>query len=85
MTVAMAFPYSVALHPSYMKMEITMKHTSTCLQVMLLALVCWNTAVAEEEFQDIEIETIQAGDGFITSEKFVEMLYQDLSRQNPAG
>jgi len=25
------------------------------------------------------------GDGFITSEKFVEMLYQDLSRQNPAG
>ena len=40
-----------------------MKHTGTLLQVMLLALACSHTAIAEEPFKDVEINTIQAGDG----------------------
>ena len=40
-----------------------MKHTGTLLQVMLLALACLNTAIAEEPFKDVEINTIKAGDG----------------------
>lgn len=37
--------------------------TGRFLQIIVLSLACGHTAVAEEEFQDIEIETIQAGDG----------------------
>jgi len=33
------------------------------LQIILLALTCWNTAVADDQFKDIEIKTLQAGDG----------------------
>ena len=40
-----------------------MKHTGRLLQVMLLALACLNTAIAEEQFKDVEIKSIKAGDG----------------------
>jgi len=37
--------------------------TGRFLQTIVLALVCWNTAAAEEPFKDVEIKTIKAGDG----------------------
>ena len=40
-----------------------MKHTGTILQVMLLVLAYSHTAIAEEQFKDVKIKTIKAGDG----------------------
>jgi cyclase len=47
------------------KMEDTMNRnfTGSLLQTILLALACCHTAVAEEQFKDVEIKSIKAADG----------------------
>jgi glyoxylase-like metal-dependent hydrolase (beta-lactamase superfamily II) len=37
--------------------------TGRFLQIIVLALVCCHTAIAEEQFKDVEIKSIKAGDG----------------------
>ena len=37
--------------------------TGRFLQITVLALACCHTAIAEEQFKDVEIKTIKAGDG----------------------
>ena len=46
-------------------MENSMNHifTGRFLQIILLTLACCHTAIAEEQFKDVEIKTIKAGDG----------------------